>query len=257
MLRRIWLISFLSVAAAAQDSFVVRDVRLFDGEKVIPRTSIVVRGGIIRAIQSNVASEPSLSVIDGTGKTLMPGLIDAHAHVFAFADLKQALAFGVTTELDMFGSPALIAAWKQLERQGKTNGMADVRFAGIGANAPGGRDFDFPVPTIRGPQEAEAFVDARLAEASDYIKIIYNSGVPAASQTPAISRETMAALIAAAHRRGKLALVHIGLESAAREALAAGGDGLAHLFTGASAEPGFGAIAWRICSSAIWGFVRK
>jgi len=40
-------------------------------------------------------------VIDGANSTIMPGLIDAHAHVASLADPRQALQFGVTTVLDM------------------------------------------------------------------------------------------------------------------------------------------------------------
>lgn len=231
---------------SAQDAFVVRDVRVFDGERVIPRASVVVRDGVIRAVELGVVPDSGLPVIDGAGKTLMPGLIDAHTHVFALRDLQQALAFGVTTELDMFGSPDLIAAWKKLDKTKKVD-LADVRFAGIGANAPGGRDFDYPVPTIRVPEEAQAFVDARLAEGSDYIKIIQNSGAPSVAPgqtpTPALSHETMVALIEAAHRRGRRAVVHVTFESAAWDALASGADGLAHLFVGSSVRPGFGTLA--------------
>jgi dihydroorotase-like cyclic amidohydrolase len=42
-----------------------------------------------------------LPIVDGAGATLLPGLIDAHAHVRNDEDLRQALRFGVTTVLDM------------------------------------------------------------------------------------------------------------------------------------------------------------
>ena len=52
----------------------------------------------------------------------------------------------------------------------------------------------------------------------------------------------MAAVIAAAHRRGKLALVHITAYQNARNAIEAGVDALAHLFVDQAPDPGFGRV---------------
>ncbi len=52
----------------------------------------------------------------------------------------------------------------------------------------------------------------------------------------------MVAVIAAAKKRGKLALVHIGSHAGAREAIEAGADGLVHLFTDRAPDPGFAAL---------------
>ncbi len=54
-------------------------------------------------------------VIDGTGLTLLPGLIDAHTHTFGVSGLQQALIFGVTTELDMFTDWRLAKQIKELQ----------------------------------------------------------------------------------------------------------------------------------------------
>jgi len=86
------------------------------------------------------------------------------------------------------------------------------------------------IPTIERPEEAQAFVDARIAEGSDYIKIVYDDGRAYGKSIPTLSKETMAAVIAAAHRRGKLAVVHIGTREDARDAIASGADGIVHLF---------------------------
>jgi imidazolonepropionase-like amidohydrolase len=37
------------------------------------------------------------TVVDGTGRTLLPGLIDAHPHATGLSQLRQSLVFGVTT----------------------------------------------------------------------------------------------------------------------------------------------------------------
>jgi imidazolonepropionase-like amidohydrolase len=74
-------------------------------------------------------------------------------------------------------------------------------------------------------------VDARLAEGSDVIKIMYEEGGENGRVTrPSIDASTLAALIEAAHVRGKLAIVHIHTDSQAMQAIRAGADGLAHLY---------------------------
>lgn len=46
----------------------------------IPRGTIVIRDGKIAAVGANVAVPAGARVIDGTGKTVMPGIVDAHSH---------------------------------------------------------------------------------------------------------------------------------------------------------------------------------
>jgi imidazolonepropionase-like amidohydrolase len=101
----------------------------------------------------------------------------------------------------------------------------------------GGPEF----PTISSAAEAQAFVDARIAEGSDYIKIIHD-GAGTLPDTPV---DVMKALIDAAHKRGKLALVHARSEAAAREAIEAGADGLMHVIIGKQAKKDFGAYVVR------------
>ena len=90
-------------AATSNDASVtaIRNVRLFDGTKVIPTATVVFSNGVITAVGPSVKVPDGATVIDGAGKTLLPGLIDAHTHVFP-GSLERALRFGVTTELDMF-----------------------------------------------------------------------------------------------------------------------------------------------------------
>lgn len=94
----------------------------------------------------------------------------------ADADLRQALALGVTTVFDMFSASARFERIKALRSADRPD-MADVRTAGTGATAPGGHPSQMggpPFPTISDAAEATAFVDARVAEGSDFIKIIYD-----------------------------------------------------------------------------------
>lgn len=221
----------------------ITNVRVFDGARVIPRATVLISGTTIAAVGPALAVPPGAKVVDGTGDTLLPGLIDAHAHAYPQA-LHEALEFGVTTELDMGCTDPrrdLVPA-RTADAAGGNADAADVRTAGWAATAPGGHGTEYggDAPTLTTPAEAAAFVDARLAEGSDYIKIIDEHGYGIGRPIPSIDDATIAAVTAAAHRRGKLAVCHIGSAREARAAIADGCDGLAHLFADQAPDPDFG-----------------
>src|SRR5262245_50793878 len=86
------------LAADCTPPLVIRNVRVFDGSRVVPDRTVVVQDGKIQSVGRGGRVPEGAEVVDGRGKTLLPGLIDAHTHVFGIA-LRQALMFGVTTEL--------------------------------------------------------------------------------------------------------------------------------------------------------------
>jgi imidazolonepropionase-like amidohydrolase len=96
-----WLAVAAGAHAASDNSFAVRDTRVFDGHRPMTHTTVVVRDGRIAAVGPSLSIPAGLDIDDGAGKTLIPGLIDAHVHIFPGARA-DALRFGVTTELDMF-----------------------------------------------------------------------------------------------------------------------------------------------------------
>ena len=100
------------------------------------------------------------------------------------------------------------------------------------ATAPGGHgtEYGFPIPTITKPEEADDFVAARIAEGSDYIKIVYDDGSEINRSGKTIDEPTLAALIRAAKAKKKQAVVHVLAREFARRAVAAGADGLVHLW---------------------------
>src|ERR1019366_8461756 len=89
------------------------------------------------------------------------------------------------------------------------------------------------------------WVDARIAEGSDYIKVVYDDSTEYGVEKPkpTLTEEVLRALADAAHKRGKLVVMHIGSVQQALDAIDAGADGLAHLFVGAASAPDLGAIA--------------
>ncbi len=233
-------LSFAQELPNQTNNFVIRNARIFDGTKLLGPGDVWVQNGRIKAVAKDVKVSADTKVMDATGDTLLPGLIDSHTHTWGDA-LKEALIFGVTTELDMFTDPHYATKVKKEQANGQDLNMADLRSAGYLATAPGGHgtEYGMPVPTLTSPGEAQAWVDARIAEGSDYIKIIYDDGRAYGVHLPTLSKETMKALVDAAHKRGKLAVVHIGDQQGAKDAINAGADGLAHLFADSEPSPDF------------------
>jgi imidazolonepropionase-like amidohydrolase len=214
--------------------------QVFDGERLLDGGTVLVEEGTIAAVGGDQIPGDA-EIVDGTGCTLLPGLIDSHIHIVARGALRQTLMFGVTTALDMFMDPALAARIKAERTQAAASELADLFTAGILATAPGGHgsELGLLVSPISDPAEADGFVEARIAEGSDYIKLVYDDGSQHGLRYPTMSRETMAALVRAAHARGKLVVAHIASLRGARDAIAAGVDGLAHTFMDEAPEQRF------------------
>ncbi len=231
------------VATAEAQSLLFRNVRVFDGTRATPAQDVLIENGRITQVARSITAPTGATVIDGVGKTLLPGLIDAHTHVWP-GTLESALAFGVTTELDMFSDPAAARTAREQQAAGTATGRADMYSAGTLVTAPGGHgtEYGMQIPTIASPEAAQQFVDARIAEGSDYIKIVYDNGGTYGMTVPTISKETLRAVIAAAHARQRLAIVHIGDLAGARDAVAMGADGLVHLFVDQAPDVGFAAF---------------
>ncbi len=89
--------SFLLLGAAqAQDDLptLITNVNVFDGENeaLIENANVVVTGNLITAVSTEPLAVAGGRVIDGGGRTMIPGLIDAHWHtMFNFAPISKVL----------------------------------------------------------------------------------------------------------------------------------------------------------------------
>lgn len=204
------------------------NARVFDGHVLQSWTSVRLVDGVIGECAPHSLAEPDDEVVDAAGGVVLPGLIDAHTHLLPGAP-GQALTFGVTTELDMFSKPELVARVKS--EAARRDDVADVRSAGIGATAPGGHPSMMyaPFPTLTGPGEAAGFVAARIAEGSDYLKVIYESGTPESWSMPSLDLATVRALVTAAHDRELVVIAHATSVAAVADVVDAGVDVIAHV----------------------------
>jgi imidazolonepropionase-like amidohydrolase len=221
----------------------VTGARVFDGEKTLGITTVLVDRGMIVGVGSDVPEDAD--VVDGTGATLLPGLIDAHTHTNA-QSLALALRFGVTTELEMQGTNTR----GNRAHLSEDDTVADVRSAGFGLTPPGGHPAElFPPgfspgpavgaaprerpfhPDATSPEGAAASIPRLLAGGSDYIKFMIDDGsVEGHPGLPMIDQATLNAGVAEARKYGALTVAHTLTIDATRMALEAGIDGLAHLF---------------------------
>ena len=208
----------------------IKNVRMFDGQEMRVG-SVDIDNGRIISMDREVSGNGCRIDCGGSDVTLLPGLIDSHVHLYREVSLAQSLAFGVTYLLDMFADPAHIKYLKDVVERGKREGsqLPDLLSAGFTVTCKNGHctEYGFDVPTIEKPEDAQQFVDSRIEEGSDYIKIIYDGG---RGRFRKIRSETLQESIKAARRRGRLSIVHAMCLQDAKEALAARADGLAHLF---------------------------
>lgn len=115
-MRAVWLVLAAvllpAATAGAQDAIVLQDVSVLDVEAgtVLPDRTVIVEGAEIAWIgPAGEAPVPEgATVIDGTGRFLLPGLADMHVHMDA-SDVRLFLANGVTTVREMNGSPSHVA----------------------------------------------------------------------------------------------------------------------------------------------------
>jgi imidazolonepropionase-like amidohydrolase len=215
-------------------TLVIHAARVFDGETMLDGSTVVLRDDRILAIQDEPPESDGVEVLQCENCTLLPGLIDAHTHIRFERQLQQALVFGVTTELDLYTFLPIELRTQLREDLGRGSrvDMADFRMATTPVTSPGGLGvrFDPEIPTLADEAGAQAFVDARLAEGADYIKIMYDDGHAFGGDLPNLSDGTLLAAVQAAHARGKLAVTHVSSGYGARAAVDAGADGFAHVF---------------------------
>ena len=227
----------------------IRNARVFDGERVLDGHTIVVRGATIQAVGDTVPA--GAATIDAEGGMLLPGLIDSHVHTDRDG-LRDALRFGVTTELEMQGH------WtpRQRRRISERDEVADLRSSGMGVTPPGGHPSQymrssnnlliklfFRFPFVSNPEEAVRFVDEQVANGADYVKVFIEEGTTVGFPgLRVIDDETLRAAVHEAHRLGRMAIAHVTSFDGGVRAISAGVDGLAHLFFDRQPTPGLVAL---------------
>ena len=202
-------------------AFTILHTRLADRGAALPADCLRVANGRITAIGGPEIAQPGDKLVDGSGATLLPGLIDAHVHL-APGCVQLAAAYGVTTQLDQFSMPEVID---------RETPRSSFRTSGIGATAPGGHPtIAFPpIPYVTGPEDAKQFVADRIAEGADHLKLIYDDGSGAMLNIPTLDSRTVQALTDEAHAHGLTVVAHVSTAAGAVKVVECGVDVLAHV----------------------------
>lgn len=192
--------------------------RLIDatGGPAIEKATVVVRDGRIQAAgpAAAVTVPAGIPRVDVTGRTILPGLWDMHAHVGLAEWGPVYLASGVTTARDMGGELDVVTALRDAWRDGQAIGPR-LLLAGL-VDGPGPASFGHV--TAANADEGRAAVQRYKSAGFQQMKLY-----------SLLDRPTVAAIIEAAHATGMTVTGHIPTGLAMREAIEMGMDHVAHL----------------------------
>jgi imidazolonepropionase-like amidohydrolase len=199
---------------------------LIDGtdRQPIPNATIVVRDGkIVAAGPANSVSVPAgAERVSLAGKTVIPGLINAHGHVNTPADLRTYAAYGITTVYSLGGEPASVFA-ARAEQNVPTLDRARVFVAG-------------PVLTPNTPDEARTQIAGVADQKVDMVKIRVDDNL---GTVPKMAPEVYRAVIDEAHQRGLRVATHLFYLADAKSLMDAGTDLVAHSVRDAEVDAAF------------------
>ena len=243
-----------------------------EGAPIVEEATVIVEGERITAVgeRASVDVPDGATVIDASGKYLIPGLTDGHVHVFQsgglytrpdaidlravrpYADelaliterlpdtFARYLRSGITSVVDV-GGPM----WN-LDVRAMADTMAKaprVTVAGpllSSVERPQLDEGDPPILRIDTPEAARAEVQRQVEAGVDLIKIWY---IVRPSETPAAFRPVVEATIDAAHSAGLRVAVHATQLETARAAVEAGADILVHSVSDAPVDDAFVQLA--------------
>jgi imidazolonepropionase-like amidohydrolase len=204
----------LAAAAAAQD-MAFTNTRIIDGTGKAPleKATILVRNGRISAIGPAVKIPDGAQRVDLTGKTVIPGLINAHGHVGDLAQLGLYARYGITAIFSLGGEKEIdFRDRTRAEQQGARLARSRLYIAG-------------PIPTSKTAEDGRKAVDALAAARTDIVKFRLDDNLGRGSKMPS---EAYAAIIDEAHQKGMRVAVHVVTLADAKAVLRLGADYIAH-----------------------------
>jgi imidazolonepropionase-like amidohydrolase len=242
------VLSLLISQAAFAEVVVLQGATLVDGTGRAPLKNavLVIDAGRISAVgpADKVKAPQGARTVDLNGRTIIPGLINAHGHVGLVvggqsradgytrenvqSQLVQYERYGVTSVLTLGLNRDLVYDVRDEQRRGTVPG-ATLFTAGRGIGAPGGAP---PVPSApdqvyrpKTPEEAVANVEEAAAHKPDYFKIWVDDVF---GKFPKMDPPVFKAAIDAAHRHSLKVASHVFYLADAKAVITSGVDALAH-----------------------------
>ena len=255
--------AFLADPVRTDRAYALVGVRIFDGTETDTggESTVIVRAGRIEAIGRRDDGVPDdATVIDGTGATLMPGLVDAHSHItmieyldrfpkpvhgaeflydavrgyFLTDNLRKAVRMGVTTIRDVGAYGDVLLEARQAMRYGAFVGPRLLSCGRIvSATAPGGRFFPGMYREADGADDMRKAVREQIRRGADFVKIMSTGARSVEMENPnpaQVTVEEMEAFVDEAHRQGYRTAAHAEGLGGTEVAILAGCDTIEHGF---------------------------
>ncbi|MFT3766159.1 MAG: amidohydrolase family protein [Minicystis sp.] len=225
---------------------VLRGGTVFDGTQA-GRGAVVLDHEVVKEVVFGDVTVTKGQVVDVTGKTVLPGLVDMHVHLQADSvplggslgegghnedHLKSMLRAGVTSYLDLGSSAHLIFEYR---RRVEAGDMLGPRVFAVGplltptgghpcyAGSPPGDSCIF----IDAPADVGASFSKLVAQGPDLIKVVIEGG--AVKPIPRMTEPSVAAIQQAAQSAGIPVIAHVSTAADMEDALTAGVTHFAHM----------------------------
>jgi imidazolonepropionase-like amidohydrolase len=253
--------------------FLLRPQRVFDGTSGATHEGwvVLVSGETIAAVgpAASVTAPAGATTIDLPGMTLLPGLIDAHSHIFlhpynetlwndqvlheavayrtiaATLHSRDTLLAGFTTLRDLgtegagFGDVAVKRAIDEGRIPGPRLFVATRAIVATASYGPGPGGFAPEYePAGKGAQEASGTAEIlravreQIGHGADWVKVYADYGRGGGAATPTFSLEELKTLVDEAHSAGRPVAAHATTAEGMRRATLAGVDTIEHGYGG-------------------------
>ena len=217
----------LAGASAVAQVTAITHATLIDGSGAapLPDATIVMEAGRIRDIgpSSQVTPPPGAAIVDGTGRFVVPGIINGHGHIGPAPrdpQLRQYALFGVTTTTSMYFDQDDVQAFKAAQKAGDLRGARILTVMYRFMSEP----FK-PGSEMKTPEEARAKVDEIVAKGTDFVKVWIDAQ---GGRFPKLTPEFTAAVMDQGRKHNKIRMAHVVELADARRVVDQGVNILVH-----------------------------